>query len=130
MKDEEFFLISMNLDNTGQAANYLISPGEWRQLLDTARGNGWTPAGTTLDIEFQFNAALSAYEVEVTEEIGKLLMLETHKTCSSWQGGYFSGDYQLVAAEDARSIGKALQGTGAPEGLLRLLALGAFRIGR
>ena len=130
MKDEELFLISMKPDDTGQAANYLISSGGWRRILDTARGNGWTPAGTILDIEFQLNAALSAYEVEVTEEIRKLQMLEAHKTCGSWRGGYFSGDYQLVATEDARNIGKALQGTGAPEGLLRLLALGAFRIGR
>jgi hypothetical protein len=49
--------------------------------------------------------------------------------CRRWQGVYQIPQYQIVTAEDAMEMEKAMEGTDADADLQLFLSKGAFRIG-
>ena len=78
----------------------------WRFLLETARYNGWIPAGTILDFEYQYRSFSEGRKLD--EDTRERIKREVRKSCAEWSGDYVSNDCQLVNEDDARSILKAL----------------------
>ncbi len=124
-KDVVLFLVSLS---PGRTVNYPISQDQWLDILDCARSNGWRPQGTVLDYEFQYNYAVSAFD-EIDEDLRKTVADEIKTRCFDWQGGYATGDFQLVTGDDTSALADSLRTVSIPEDLRRLLELGPFRIG-
>ncbi len=57
------------------------------------------------------------------------LRKQVEERCKRWQGLYKIPQYQIVTAEDAMEMRKAMAGTDADSDLLLFLSRGAFRIG-
>jgi hypothetical protein len=127
MDENLFFLIGINEDKDGNTVNLMTTPGKWKRLLTMARANGWKPRGTILDVEFQLNLELSMIEEPDAVNIDALRK-QVEERCKRWQGVYQIPQYQIVSAEDAMEMGKAMEGTDADVDLLLFLSKGAFRI--
>lgn len=125
--DEIFFLVSLNEDNGGEPVNYVTNHDQWRQMLVTARANGWEPQGTILDYEFHYQLEVSKYE-NIGRALEGVLDRQVKDRCARWQGGYLSPEYQVVTHEDARGLRKALRRTDVSLDLLLFFSRGAFRI--
>ena len=126
--DELFFLIGINEDENGNTVNMMSTHEKWRRLLTMARANGWKPRGTVLDVEFQLNLELSWCKEPDVVNIDALRK-QVEERCRRWQGVYQIPQYQIVTAEDAEGIRRAMEGTDADADLLLFLSKGAFRIG-
>ena len=127
MDEELFFLIGINEDKNGNTVNLMTTQGKWKRLLTMARANGWKPRRTILDVEFQLNLELSIIE-EPDAVNTDALRKQVEERCKRWQGVYQIPQYQIVSAEDAMEMGKAMEGTDADADLLLFLSKGAFRI--
>jgi hypothetical protein len=127
MDEELFFLIGINEDKNGNTVNLMTTQGKWKRLLTMARANGWKPRGTILDVEFQLNLELSMIEEPDAVNIDALRK-QVEERCKRWQGVYQIPQYQIVSADDAMEIGKAMEGTDADADLLLFLSKGGFRI--
>lgn len=123
-----FFLVSLQPDDKDRAVNFITNTAGWQEILNTARINGWKPLGTVLDAEFQYAYALSVYEDEPDEDEKTKLRHRAEARCAKWRGEYLPREYQLVTAEDAHAMRRALMGTPAKPELLNFLSYGAFRV--
>jgi hypothetical protein len=127
MNEEFFFLIGINEDKDGNTVNLMTTPEKWKRLLTMARANGWKPRGTLLDVEFQMNLELSMCEEPDGVNVDSLRK-QVEERCKRWHGVYLIPQYQIVTAEDAMEMMKAMEGTDADADLLLFLSKGAFRI--
>ena len=83
---------------TGEAAVFTVQG--WGELLSLANKNGWTPKGITQSYNFR------------TEQHEPYPQTEDHVD------EYFGNNYQVVEADDAKEIAKALfAATAEPEGV-------------
>jgi hypothetical protein len=127
MDEELFFLIGITEDKDGNTVNMMTTPDKWKRLLTMARANGWKPRGTVLDVEFQLNLELSM--IEKPDDINiDAIRKQVEERCKRWQGVYQIPQYQIVTAEDAMEMRRAMEGTDADADLLLFLSKGAFRI--
>jgi hypothetical protein len=127
MDEELFFLIGINEDKDGNTVNLMTTPEKWRRLLTMARANGWKPRGKLLDVEFQLKLELSLCEDPYAVNVDALRK-QVEERCKRWQGVYLIPQYQIVTANDAVEMRKAMEGTDADADLLLFLSRGAFRI--
>ena len=78
----------------------------WRFLLKTAADYGWVPEGTVLDFSYQYRSATRGRKLS---ELSKArIKLEIRESCANWAGDYSTNHCQLVTADDAGNIQKAL----------------------
>jgi hypothetical protein len=80
--------MAMNLG--GEQGTYRLTNKLWSMILDLAREHGWEPMGT--------DAPVLIYDDESRRE-----------PIPSWNGTYFSNDFQIVKATDAANIAEALE---------------------
>ncbi len=102
----------------------------WPAILSTARDYGWTPAGTVLYKRSEIHpdqevlspedlpegsviASSGDIKVIIAETEGDLALTFHQATKSEeieteWDGGYCSSDFQVIQAEDAKNMAKAL----------------------
>jgi len=75
---------------TGEAATYMVNQASWGRLLSLANQHGWKPKGITK--AWNFN----------TQEYMPCEQTDDHVE------EYFGNNYQMVEADDAKEIAKAL----------------------
>jgi hypothetical protein len=84
-------MMTMGYDLHNKHGDYFrANIARWPFLLDTARKHGWEPSGT-LAPEYNEGGETTAFDR------------------ATWDGGYFSNDFQRVSDNDARNIAAALR---------------------
>ena len=115
-----YFLESINTD-----LFYRCEEEKWINVLEKARQNGWEPEGTVLDVEFEmdYNIYSDMSYLEILFQV-----IKANMRCLEWDGNYTDNENQLVKETDVGELLYALEGRDIPEGLMKLLQAGSFRI--
>lgn len=98
---------------------------EWLAWLDLAQNRGWSPAGTYIDFEYEYEQELDTC-LMFTDRL--FTTLHAHYVRITWDGNYTDPCGQVLKEEDADELYNALVNAGASSLMLEVIGNGSFRV--
>ncbi len=99
----------------------------WVETIEAGKRNGWLPAGTRYDLNFEINYSIDDDDTFLSK-LNNIIIINNKYI--EWSGDYFEKSNQIVTGNDAISLFNALCNTrnGRNSRLLAFIRMGAFRI--
>lgn len=117
--------MTYRLQNIATGRVFSCDDAAWLRALAAARENGWHPAGSRFDFEFQMEECC---DHTLGSMMNLFIVLRLHMEQVNWSGTYHDRENQIVTDDDAAELHYCLSASGIEPDILKFIDGGAFRI--
>lgn len=117
--------MAYRLQNIATGTVFACEDGAWHRALAAAKDEGWHPAGSRYDFEFQLDEYC---DHKLGSMMNLYIVLQLHMDHVNWKGSYTDRENQIVTDDDAAEFHYCLRAAGVEPAILAFIDGGAFRI--